>query len=49
MTWLNDGELLIGNKIYSVLNRPWIENILNNLEKENDNDTPKDKEASESA
>lgn len=43
MTWLNDGELLIGNKIYHISNRPWIENILNK-EKENDNDTTKDKE-----
>jgi hypothetical protein len=49
LNWISDSEFVIENKVYHSFNKPWLENLFKLMEEKNDNDTPKDKEASESA
>lgn len=46
--FINESEVVIGNKVYHVFNRPWIENLFKIKENKNDNDTPKDSRSSQS-
>lgn len=49
MKWISEGELLIGNKVFHISNPEWIKNLIAFQEKQNDNDTSQDKEASKSS
>jgi hypothetical protein len=49
MKWISESEIVIGNKVYHIINPQWIRNLFAIMEKENDNDTPKDQEASQSS
>lgn len=49
LNWISDSEFVVGNKVYHSNNPDWLENLFKNMSKTDDNDTPKDKEASESA
>jgi len=45
LNWISESEFMIGNKVYHSNNPEWLENLFKNMSKENDNDTPKDQEA----
>jgi hypothetical protein len=49
MNWISDSDFVIGNKIYHCTNPEWIKILFNIMDKENDNDTPQDQEASQPA
>lgn len=46
--WLSEDEIRVNNKVYYISNSQWIKNIIKTLEHENDNDSPKDQEATQS-
>lgn len=49
MKWISDSEFVIGNKVYHCTHPEWIKNFIASnstfVREENDNDTPKNKEA----
>ena len=47
MEWISEGELVIKNKVYHILNPEWIKNLIRLIE--NDNDSTKDQEAPRSS
>jgi len=47
MEWLDEGTLVIGNKVYHITNPNWIRNFFNRHELYYDNDTSKDQRSSE--
>lgn len=46
MKWLNESEIVIDNRVYHITNPSWIKNVIEAYR--NDNDTPKDQEATKS-